>query len=70
MSMATGRIIPLEREKGQGYVLPFHYTSHGYYDVEIAQESDNFNVSFIKKAFAVPFEYTPDKDYDKLFQAH
>ena len=70
MSMATGRIIPLEREKWQGYVLPFHYISHGYYDVEIARENDNFNVSFNKKTFAVPFEYTPDKDYDKLFQAH
>ena len=64
------RIISLEREKWQGYVLPFHYISHNYYDVEIVRANDNFQVSFIKKPFASPFEYKPDKDYDKLFQTH
>jgi Acetyltransferases len=64
------RIISLEREEWQGYVLPFHYISHNYYDVEIVRANDNFQVSFIKKPFASPFEYKPDKDYDKLFQTH
>ena len=63
-------IIPLEREKWQGYVLPFHYISHNYYDVEIIRSGDNFNVSFVKKPFDTPFEYTPEKDCDKLFQPH
>jgi len=64
------RIIPLEREKWQGYILPFHYVSHNFYDVEIARADDNFQVSFVKKPFDIPFEYKPEKDYDKLFQSH
>ena len=49
------RIIPLDREKWHGYVLPFHYVSHYYYDVEIIRSGDNFNVSFITKPFETPF---------------
>ena len=64
------RIVPLEREQWQGYILPFHYVSHNYYDVEITRTGDNFNVSFVKKPFDTPFEYIPEKDYDKLFQPH
>jgi len=60
------KIIPLEREKWQGYVLPFHYISHNYYDVEIIRFGDNFNVSFIKKPFDMPFIHLPG-DTDKLF---
>ena len=66
----TDRIIPLDREKWHGYVLPFHYVSHNYYDVEIIRSGDNFNVSFITKPFDTPFEYNPEKDNDKLFQPH
>ena len=61
------QIIPLEREKWQGYVLSFHYISHNYYDVEINRTGDNFNVSFIKKPFDTPFVHEPS-DTDKLFQ--
>lgn len=64
------RIIPLERGQWQSYVLPFHYVSHNYYDVEIVRTDDDFNVSFIKKPFDTSFEYSPDNEYDKLFQAH
>ena len=64
------KIVPLEREQWQGYVLPFHYFSDSYHDVEIVRTGDNFNVSFVKKSFESPFEYKPDKDYDKLFQPH
>jgi len=49
-------------------VLPFHYISHNYYDVAIVRSDDDFNVSFVKKGFDTPFEYRPEKDYDKLFQ--
>ncbi len=66
----NNNIIPLEQENWQGYVLPFHYISHHYYDVEVIREHENFKVSFIKKPFATPFEYKADKDYDKLFQTH
>ena len=64
------QIIPLEREKWQNYVLPFHYISNSYYDVEIERVNNNFHVSFTMKPFITPFEYKPEKDYDKLFQSH
>ena len=60
---------PLEPEHWQDHVLPFHYISRNYYDVEIKQNTDGFNVSFIKKPFDKPYEYGLD-DNDKLFQPH
>jgi len=60
-------IIPLESGEWQGYVLPFHYVSHNYYDVEITRMGGDFQVSFIKKPYETPFEYMPDET-DKLFQ--
>lgn len=63
-------IIPLDRERWQGYKLPFHYISHHYYDVEIQSSDGAFHVSFTKKPYDTPFEYLPNNDYDKLFQAH
>ena len=60
-------IIPLESGEWQGYVLPFHYISHNYYDVEMNRMGDDFQVSFIKKPYYTPFEYMPDET-DKLFQ--
>ena len=69
MNELIKRIEPLEREKWQGYVLPFHYVSHNYYDVNITGADGEFNVSFVKKPFEKPFEYQPD-DTDKLFQPH
>ena len=61
------KILPLEQAKWQGYPLPFRYTSHNYYDVEIVRQGSNFNVSFVKKPFDAPYEKMPD-EYDKLFQ--
>jgi len=69
-SEIINQIIPLEREQWQNYVLPFHYISKSYYDVEIERVNNNFHVSFIKKPFITPFEYKPEQDYDKLFQSH
>ena len=63
------RIVPLEREKWQGYNLPFHYVSHNYYDVEITRSIGGFDVSLKKKPFETPFEHKPN-DYDRLFQPH
>ncbi len=60
-------IIALEQEKWQDCCLEFHYISHNYYDVEINNSNDGFNVSFSKKAFETPYEKMPDKS-DKLFQ--
>jgi len=60
-------IIPLESGEWQGYLLPFHYISHNYYDVEIKRMGGDFQVSFIKKPYETPFECMPDET-DKLFQ--
>jgi ribosomal protein S18 acetylase RimI-like enzyme len=62
-------IKPLERKAWQDYVLPFHYVSHNYYDVEIVRENGDFRASFVKKPFDTPFEYQPN-DFDKLFQSY
>ena len=61
------QIKPLEKKDWQGYVLEFHYTAHNYYDVEIKPCASGFNVSFVKKPFAVPYERQPDST-EKLFQ--
>lgn len=61
------QIIPLEREKWQNYRLEFHYISNNYYNVEINRSDGEFQVSFVKKPFDIPYEKMPD-DFDKLFQ--
>jgi ribosomal protein S18 acetylase RimI-like enzyme len=61
------KIMPLEKEKWQGHLLEFRYTSHNYYDVEIARTNDGFQVSFVKKPFDTPFVMTRH-DSDRLFQ--
>ncbi len=68
--MINHQIITLEREKWQGHVLPFHYISNNYYDVEIVRQNDNFHVAFIKKPYDAPLDYTPENDSDKLFQPY
>jgi len=67
MSISPNQIIPLEREKWQGYCLKFHYIAHNYYDAGIDRSNEGFHVSFVKKAFDTPYEKMPD-DFDKLFQ--
>jgi ribosomal protein S18 acetylase RimI-like enzyme len=63
----TNKIIPLEREKWQGYEFPFDYESNNYYDVEIHRSDGEFHVSFVKKPFDTPYVNLPN-DMDKLFQ--
>ena len=63
------RIIPLEREKWQGYEFPFRYISRNYYDVELNRSDTGFEVSFVKKPYDIPFEHKPN-EMDKLFQPY
>jgi len=63
------KIIPLEREKWQGYQLEFRYMTNSYYDVEINRADSHFKVTFIKKQFDTPFEHIPD-GASKLFESH
>jgi ribosomal protein S18 acetylase RimI-like enzyme len=67
MNNFVDRIIPLEREKWQGYEFPFNYISHNYYDVEINRADTGFHVSFVKKPFDTPYVNLPN-DIDKLFK--
>lgn len=61
------KIEELNREKWQGFLLPFDYISQNYYDVEIKQNDSGFRVDFVKKPFETPFQKTPH-DSDRLFQ--
>jgi ribosomal protein S18 acetylase RimI-like enzyme len=61
------KVIPLTREKWQGYEFPFDYTSHNYYDVVIDKIDSGFNVSFIKKPFDEVY-INAINDNDILFQ--
>ena len=62
----TNQIVLLEQEKWQDYSLPFSYTSHHYYDVEILHNNERVDVSFVKKPFETPF--VKPLAYSKLFQ--
>ena len=60
-------IMPLDREKWQGYQLPFDYTSYNYHDVEIIRSDSGFRVSFVRKPFDEPYVNMPN-DYDELYK--
>jgi len=66
-TFSCDKIIQLDRNKWQGYELPFNYVSHYYYDVEITYINAVFQVTFIKKPFDEPYINAPN-DKDKLFQ--
>jgi len=66
-TIRNNEIVMLDRDRWKGYILPFHYVSNNFYDVEITREADDFHVSFVKKPFDVPYEKMPD-DSDKLFR--
>ena len=61
------RITQLKKEKWQDYQLAFHYIAYSYYDVITDYTEGRFQISFIKKSLATPYEKIPD-DSDKLFQ--
>ena len=52
-------IIPLNKEKYKGTILPMGYTTAGYYDVSV----DGFNVNIEKHTFPFPVTHTPE-EYD------
>jgi ribosomal protein S18 acetylase RimI-like enzyme len=62
----ASRIIPLEKDKWQDFRFDFNYTSHSFYDIEINRSDSGFDVLFVKKPFAVPYENRPDEN-DRLF---
>ncbi|MCL2620184.1 MAG: GNAT family N-acetyltransferase [Defluviitaleaceae bacterium] len=60
-------ISELSREDWQGHLLPFHYTTDEYYDVDISRSGKDFHVSFVKKPLSTPYKKLPD-DSESLFQ--
>ena len=65
-NISIDKIVELDKDKWQGYPLDFRYVTHSYYDVEINRIGDDFNVSFAKKPFDMPFEKVSEHT-DKLF---
>lgn len=66
------KIIFLPKEKWKGTVIPMVVSSGEYFDVEISETENDFNVRMIKKPFARAVTHTPDEyDFpDKLYQDH
>ena len=62
-------IIILDTAVWTGYMLDFSYTSDYYYDVEVQQSRDGFQISFIKKKFSKIF-VNKNTTSDKLYQPH
>jgi len=63
----NSEIILLDREKWQGHEFPFNYVSHYFYDVKISNSGNDFQITFVKRPFDVPYVNAPN-DKDKLFQ--
>ena len=67
--MKAYEIVPLEREKWQGYILNYTvgYISHESYEVKINCENSDFNISFMKKSLKKPFKHENLYYNDQLF---
>lgn len=70
-AMPNPNIVLLPRETWQGYALDFRYTTSHYYDAEIRQSEDGFDVHFVKRPFAQPIQKSnADSDFpDRLYEA-
>lgn len=54
----------LEKDLWKDYMIPLNYASEFYYDVEMKQKEDSFQIELNKKKFDVPCEHkVPDKLY-------
>lgn len=65
-------IIPLPRKQWEGTIIPMEYITEEYYDVNITQETDGYNISLKKQRFDKPVRHYPEEyDFpDKLYQPH
>lgn len=64
------RIVPLPRAEWKGTPIPMAYTTHEYFDLEMAESPDAFQVSLVKKTFDTPVTHSPEEyDFpDQLYQ--
>ena len=62
----------LPKEEWKGTPLPMKYTTEEYFDLEIVENTDSFQVQMVKKRFETPVTHTPEEyDFpDSLYQNH
>ncbi len=62
----------LPKEEWKGTPLPMKYTTGEYFDLEIVENSDLFQVQMVKKKFDTPVTHIPEEyDFpDSLYQNH
>ena len=62
----------LPKEEWKGTPLPMKYTTEEYFDLEIMENSDLFQVQMVKKKFDTPVTHIPEEyDFpDSLYQNH
>ena len=62
----------LPKEEWKGTPLPMKYTTGEYFDLEIVENSDLFQVQMVKKKFDTPGTHIPEEyDFpDSLYQNH
>ncbi len=65
-------IIHLPKEEWKGTLIYLKYTSDEYYDLEITESSESFQVKMVKKKFNKPVTHSPEEyDFpDSLYQDH
>lgn len=57
----------LKKEEWEGHIIAFRYETEHYYDFEITQDTEGFNVEIVKKSFG----HTVVKTFnDRLFQSY
>ena len=65
-------IIPLPKEKWKGTPILLKYTTNEYYDLEMIENDECFEVKMVKKKFNNPVTHSPEEyDFpDSLYQDH
>ena len=70
--MIEDSIIPLPKEQWKGTIIPMRYTTEEYYDVDMQEAADGYDVAIHRKKFDTPVTHFPEEyDFpDKLYQDH
>lgn len=72
MKVNNYEIVHLPKEQWEGAIIPMRYTTNEYYDVNIIQNADGYDVKINKCRFEIPVTHYPEEyDFpDKLYQPH
>lgn len=71
--MTNIKIVPLPKEKWEGFIVHIDYTTNEYYDVCTNKQENGFSISIEKKSLPIPITHTskeydfPDRLYSKYF---